>query len=586
MAAFGTKKSNGDLGVQLGFPLVFNQYFNMGESYYPSDQGQPIQLLEGTNFQSQYHEEKRQYANKNVMDGLEARRTADRLLLTGMANYHLPRPILGQRRFANPSYGQLGIESARRDGSDAPFSIVENGSILRGGVVHTAEGFDFYNKRLSDRVSQLDRMNALSLGYTVSQGYTPPTADNTREGSSSNVTFFITLRALSDAISEGDINRFTFENLKDLLRMLFTIAPSSDLDILNDAAEIINEMVREISALESGNGRMKVNQDEKYILTISLFVEGMRRYTDEMIRNVYMSDMDKLTLSKSLIKTLGFDRLMPKKTPSAVIALARTGNERINQSAEDADEDDDMNDDDDDDGQFDVQASTREDDEARGVPRAPFAGRSEDPNRAEYGRKGRRITETSSYFDDAPSDVAPLNFAGSEMNAEIPQADTSSLVEKLNAAIQDVKYAFVEDLTPEDAGKEISDLIQEKNIDPRDFISTLEETLLEAGLSKGDIATAMQINGDSMFSSYIAENLSQGRVPPQIRRDRPSGDTPVVRFEPSAPSSLKTQIDNATTKDELYRIYASIPEPQRRGTKRPHGNTTISNLKNILYGLV
>lgn len=620
MAAFGTKKPAGDLGVQLGFPLVFNQYFSMGHSYYPSDDGQPIQLLEGTNFQSDYHAEKRQYANKTVMDGLQARRTADRLLLTGRENYHLPKPVLGQRVFANPSYGQLGIESARRDGSDAPFSTVENGAVLRGGVVHTAEGFKFYNQRLSDRIEQLDRINALTLGYTVSQGYNPPISDNTREGSVSKVSFFITLRALSDAILQNDINRFTFENLKELLRMLFSVAPSADIDTLNDAAEIINDMVREISALESGNGRMQ--QDEEYVLTIGLFVEGMRRYTDEMIRNVNLSDRDKLTLSKSLIKTLGFDRLMPKKTPKAAIALARIRNERINQSAEDLDADDDMNDDDDNDGKFNAPASTREDDEARGIPRAPFAGRSEDPNRAAYGRKGRRINTAPSYFDDMPTEVAPLNFSGSELASEIPEADTTGLVEALNAAMEDIKYAFVEGLTPADAGKEISDLIQEKKIYPSDFITILEETLLDAGFSKGDIATAMQINGNAMFSSYIAQNLAQGRVPPPIRNDRPLGVTaPTVRYEPeeerlerefrnaldglqaaaavpsapsvmlvankkTAPSSLRTQIDNAMTKDELQRIYGRIPESQKRGATKPHGNTSVANLKKILYSLV
>jgi len=601
MASFGTKKPNGDMGVQLGFPLIFNQYFNAGHAYYPSDQGHLMQLLEGTNFQSKYHEEKRQYANKTVLDGLQARRSADRLLLTGPANYHVPKPVLGQRRFANPSLGQLGIESARRDGSDAPYSTIENndGSVLglRGGVVHTAEGYDFYSRQLKDRVNQLDRINALSLGYTVSQGQGVPTSDNTREGSISNVTFFITLRALSDAILQNDINRFTFENLKDLLRMLFTIAPSSDNETLNDAADIINSMSTQIDALKSGNGRLNSNDDDEYILTIGLFVEGMRRYTDEMIRNIYMSERDKLTLSKSLIKTLGFDRLMPKTSPQAVLNVARRGNTRINDAVEDLDADDDDGDDDDDDGEFDEQATTREDDEARGVPRAPFAGRSDDPNRSEYGRRGRQITEAPAYFDDMPTDVAPLNYAGAELDNEVPQADTSSLTESLNAAVEDVKYSLIDDLTPADAGKDIFTLINEKNIDRKDFINVLEETLLTAGLSKGDIATAMQINGNEMYSSYIAENLAEGRVPPAIRRQNPSAAAPTIRFEqaPAATaaavatttaSAVKTQIDNATTKEELQNIFASIPEAQKRGIKKPHGNTSVANLKKILYGLV
>lgn len=594
MAAFGTKKPSGDVGVQLQFPSVFKQFFDKGYAYYPSEQESPMQLLVGTDFQSQFHEEKRQYANKTVMDGLQARRTAERLLLTGMANYHLPKPVLGQRKFANPSYGQLGIESARRDGSDAPFSVIENGGIsggMRGGVVKTAEGYDFYSKQLRDRINQLDRINALTLGYTVSQGQSAPTADNTREGSVSKVSFFITLRALADAISSNDVNRFTFENLKDLLRMLFSISPTADLETLNDTAKIINIMVTEIRALESGNGRLNELENEEYIETIGLFVEGMRRYTDEMIRSVNMSDRDKLTLSKSLIKNLGFDRLMPKKTPQAVIDLARTGNERINQAAEDFDADDDMNDDDNNDGKFDKLAPTREDDEARGMPSAPFAGRSEDPNRAAYGRKGRVVSERPAFFnDDTPVDVAPLDIAGSDPNAEIPAADTSSLVESLKSAMEEIKYEVFDNLTPEDADKDLSQLLEEQDINPKDYISILEDKLQSAGLSKGDIATAMQISNDPVFTSYVSENLAQGRVPPPIRHDRPSGvPAPVVRWEPApvaSSASLKGRIDNATSKEELQQIWRDIPESQKRGIKKPHGNSSVKNLKKILYGLV
>jgi len=589
MAAFGTKKPNGDLGVQLGFPAVFNQFFNAGFGYFPSGNDDPMELLVGTDFQSQYHEEKRQYANKTVLDGIQANRSADRLLLTGTANYHLPKPVLGQRRFANPSYGQLGIESARRDGdSGAPFSLVERGAPMSmiGGVLKTPEGAEFYTNRLRDRVGELDRINALSLGYTVSQGQRAPTSDNTREGSPSNINFFIYLRALQDSILQNDLSRFTFESLKDLLKLLFQIAPSATLEILNDAAESINSMSRDISSLADYAGQSP--DDIEYILTLQLFIEGMRRYTNEMIRNINLSDREKQTLSKSLIKTLGFDRLMRKPSPDSVVDAVRVENERMDQAAEDADADDDDDDDDDDDGRFDRPAETREDDEADGMPSAPFAGDNGDPNREAHGARGRRNAEPPAFFDDgAAVDVAPLDLAGAEPNHEIPEADTDSLKEALDKAIEDTKYSFLDDLTPADADKDLEELLNERGEDPAQFILVLEDTMENAGFSKGDIATAMQLSGLSMFSSYIAENLAQGRVPPAIRRDRPTGiPPPVVRFDPQVSTVTKEEINAATTRDELNALWKRIPAANKAGVKKPHGNTTIPKFKLKLLELI
>lgn len=588
MAAYGTKKPNGDLGVQLGFPAVFNQYFNSGYGYFPSGDEDPMELLVGTDFQSQYHEEKRQYANKTVNDGIQAKKSAERLLLTGTANYHLPKPILGQRRFANPSYGQLGIESARRDGDEAPFSLVERGApmSMRGGVLTTPEGTDFYTKQLRDRIAQLDRINAVSLGYTVSQGQRAPTSDNTKEGSPSNINFFIYLRALQDSILQNDLSRFTFESLKDLLKLLFQITPTATLETLNDAAESINSMARDIRSLAEYAGQSP--DDTEYILTLQLFIEGMRRYTDEMIRNVYLSDREKQTLSKSLIKTLGFDRLMRKPSPEAVVDTVRDGDQRMDQAAEDADDDDDEDDDDDDDGRFYRQAETREEGEAGGAPRAPFAGDNGDPNKDAFGRKGRRNAEPPAFFDDgAVVDVAPLALAGAEANHEIPEADTESLKEALEKAIEDTKYSFIDDLTPADADKDLEELLNEKGEDPAQFILVLEDMMENGGMSKGDIATAMQLTGLPMFVPYISENLRQGRVPPAIRRERPAVPAPVVRFDPEASTRVtREEIDAATTKDELNALWMRIPAASKAGSKKPHGNTTIPKFKLKLLELV
>jgi hypothetical protein len=613
MAAYGTKKAGGDFGVQLTFPAIFQRHFEKGFAYYPSGNNAPADIMIGTDFQSEYHEQKRQFANKNVLDGIQAKKSAERLLLTGTANYHLPKAVLGQRRFANPSFGQLGNTSARRDGAvDAPFKLVataEGGIVGRGmvggmvgGVLNTPEGAAFYKNRLRSRVGELDKIDAVAVGYTVSQGNSIPTSDNTKEGAPSKIDFFIYLRSLSDSILENDLSKFTFENLKGLLKLLFQLGPTADLEDLNDAAKIINSMASDLRDGLESLGEGVVGEDQEYILTLQLFIEGMRRYTDIMIRSINLSAKDRQTVSKSAVKTLGFDRLMPKGTPQAVVELARTGNTRLNQAAEDVDDDDYPDDFDDDDGHFGTLAPTREDEEAGGRPRAPLAGRNGDPNRDAFGGEGRAVADIPEFFDDAAAqtDVAPLDMAGAEPNDEIPEADTASLVEDLVAAIDDAKYAVIEDLTPDDADKPLEQLLREKDVDTREFIRVVEQTLTASGHSKADIATAMRMYGVEMFKSYVAEHGAQGRVPPQPRNERQPGlPPPTVRWDeaprpaapqPAAPqpavSAARAAIDAATTKDQLKAIWNSIPAAKKRGIAQPHGNTSVSNWKARLYPIV
>ena len=103
MSAYGTKKRGADVGLQATFPAVFGAMTkDDARTFFPSGGENPMELMVGTHFQATYHEEKRQDANRSVMNGLQANRTAQRLLLTGPHNYHVPKPVLGQRKFANP----------------------------------------------------------------------------------------------------------------------------------------------------------------------------------------------------------------------------------------------------------------------------------------------------------------------------------------------------------------------------------------------------------------------------------------------------------------------------------------------------
>ena len=198
MSAFGTKKSSGDRGLQLTFPLYFQEAYNIPLEYFPSYEGESTDLLIGSDFQSEYHEQKRMEANRSVMNGIQANKTKEEKLLTGRANYHLPKPVLGQRIYANPSNGAEVLSSTRRDnGKLAPFRTVEAGKEdgMRGGVVVSLEAQEFYKKQLERRIAQLNRINALTQGYAVQMGDTYKTENNMKEGSIDKVEFlFIFVR--------------------------------------------------------------------------------------------------------------------------------------------------------------------------------------------------------------------------------------------------------------------------------------------------------------------------------------------------------------------------------------------------------
>jgi hypothetical protein len=312
---------------------------------------------------------------------------------------------------------------------------------------------------------------------------------------------------------------------------------------------------------------------DEYVLTLQIFLEKMVKYVANMIRNIDYSEKDKKTLSKSLIKSLGFSSLISKGSPAGVVGEARKSSSRVNQAAEDFDDGDE--------GNFDRPPQTREDGEARGVPSAPFAGRAGDPNRARFGNTtGRVVHGEAAYFGDAdtPTEVMPLSLAGFDSNAEIPEADTTSLKEAVEAAMDDVKYSGFFDLTEADEGKDVETLLREQGRSEEEYIAEIE-TALSPNHSKPQIAKGMELVGLPLFQSYILEHLSEGLVPPQQRTIRPVAPAPPVARVGGLPNTL-AELDRYDTKEKLKALWNSIPSAQKAGITKPRGNATIATYKN------
>jgi hypothetical protein len=530
MAGVATKKPDGDRAVQLTFPLYFQKAFDAGFNYFPSDLGEPLDLFVGQDFQSRYHEQKRLEANQSVMNGLQANATAERLMMTGPHNYHVPKAVLGQRRYANPSYGADALVSTRRDnGADAPFHVIEGTDIMMGagpsamtgGVLRTAQGYDFYRGQLDDRVEQLNRINAVAQGFAVPMGQGVNTRNNETEGSPNKVEFFLILRAFMDAVEAGEYSKFTFDSAKDFVGKLLNLGPVASEEDFQDIMEGLDEIERNLNKenADSADGRVIYGE------TLRVLADKTRDYTRGMFGSMERSEGERKALSKSLVKTLKLDQLLKRK--SLIMALG-DADSRIADTISNFDDGDD-------DGLFEGSTVAREDSEQPGVPRAPYAGEGLDENRDRWGRRGRpqREGELPEYFGevaaaDMPGVVAPLDVAGFDPGSQAPPPDAGSMMDALESLMRnDLRMLVTSD---EDSEKlrsgDFRELVTKHYPDPRQFVANVANAMEERGFTKAQVAAAMGGTSLPFFAEYIAAN--SGDIGPA-----PAG--PARRYPPAGP---------------------------------------------------
>lgn len=556
MSAVATKKAGSDRAIQLTFPLEFKRAYDLPRSYFPSDDGVFPQLMIGDDFQSQYHEQKRADANRSVMDGIQARRTQQRLLMTGHANYHVPKPVLSQRKFANPMYGAEMPYSTRRDnGVGAPFKVVEVGAMEGMGVVggaRTKEGQEFYKGQLDARIAQLNRINALTQGFAVEMGAQYRTENPEKTGPFDKVKFFIFLRGLFNAVYEGDVSRFTFENLKELITMLFQFGPIATREDFEGAIKLTKDTWEGLGGLlDEDRLRTGENEDENaYTSDLRVYMEMIYKYLGQMFKNMNLQEGERRTLSNSLRKSLGFESANLVYPTTAVgsdaatissrgttrtgftgySGFSRDSGTRGSSSSGGSD-------------WFDRPARPREDEEAGGMPRAPFAGRSDDPERRRFGeRTGAMTRGPSAWFgdedagtvpslpidldaarDEAPRLVYPLGMAGVDPNAEgVPRADEGPYRDTVEYLIG----AILRDLDGWTGQIDTTnEFVAENYPDPQNFVDDLAGQMEDQGFTKAQIARGMELisrdlgDGPNVFAEYIAENSGDtGPAPQQVAR--------------------------------------------------------------------
>ena len=416
MSAFGTVDRQDQLAFQKTFPTIFAQHYDMPYQYAPTSFAEEI-LPEGRDFQAHWHRQKQMDAHRRVMNGVrDTRHSTARALASRYGYFGMPEAHLGQRVFANPSYGAQMSESARRD-QNGPFRIVEAG--MEGGVLRTSMGQQWARDRLAGRIRQLNRIDDEEAMMTQGQPLSSISAVSrgvpAEIGETAKIEFNIIRQRVIDALESGLTTEIALGDIGRMLQLLFRYAPSATPDELADIWQSF-----------TGNGGLmqlvlQLNDDdydppnesqfnEQVALTMKTVLEKAKDYVQGMIAGENFSPREKLALSKALLKQLKFTSVFRfanlEKNPLDVLRDARSVgalSRREEQRLEDFDGDD---------ADFDRPAPTREDSMARvrGNPRYFL----DTDTRQRFGQQSGAFLG-----EDAPRPSTSANERGYEEEADV-----------------------------------------------------------------------------------------------------------------------------------------------------------------------
>jgi len=313
MSSFGTKKPGADRAVQLTFPAVFSEAVAPGKfAYYPEEQHPQRQLYATNDLQGQYHQQKMMDAHRMANAKVQSTRNSNVRFLKSHANYDVPKPVLSQRRFANPSNGnQADIYNNRNVSFDVSSY---RPSELQGGVLYTSEAQKWGRQKLFDRIAQLDSINAEKEGFV--NGLSVQGTEGQEgmiEGSKQKLELVQTLRGILQSVEAGKADTFTYSDTIKFLRLLFRFASDATLEDLENVLEYVDYIIEELYGLQrevrddgADEGFRKATSQFKGILED---FERVREYLANMVASVNLSVKERKLKSASLIKSLGFTNL-------------------------------------------------------------------------------------------------------------------------------------------------------------------------------------------------------------------------------------------------------------------------------------
>lgn len=250
MSSFGTKKPGADFAQQLTFPHIFAEQVAPGRvGYYPEAPVQNEVLYPTDNLQGKYHQQKMEDAHRRALNGVADKKTATQRFLQSHAGYYgMPKAVLGQRKFANPSNGnQADIYNNRNVSFDMSPTVWSSyrPEGLSGGVLYTAEAQKWGRQKLRDRIPQLDAITAEREAFVNGlpvQGTVGQTEPEGIEGSKVKLELVATLRAVLASVSAGKADAIAWSDTLKFMRLFFRYTPSASEDELKEFLDYFDEI--------------------------------------------------------------------------------------------------------------------------------------------------------------------------------------------------------------------------------------------------------------------------------------------------------------------------------------------------------
>lgn len=322
MSAVVTKKLGGDYATQLTFPAVFAQQAkasNLASQFYPDAKGRPMELLTGSGLQQDYHEQKRLDANRRCLNGVKDNAASMARYLSSHANYIVPKPVLSQRVYANPSNGnQSDIYSSRP---------VWNQS-MSGGVLRTAEGQKWAMNKLKERIPQLDAIKAAKDAFLLGMPSASVGAESVGVSDiTTKVELFSLLNRVASELEQGVVSNKTVEKSLSMLKLLFSYIPSVDVREVEEVMVIVENIKESLAGiLEEGEEGVAVDKEGAVVMKNADYLDNLYekifQYLTRMNGVFNRSRKEREKASAIFIKALGFSE-MEKKLPSVSKKLQR-----------------------------------------------------------------------------------------------------------------------------------------------------------------------------------------------------------------------------------------------------------------------
>ena len=352
MSSFGTAKTQ-TTSLNLGMPTAFqNTYARYGprEMFAPE---RPVMGLDNTighDFQAQWHEQKMRDANHMANAKVQSTLLAGTRAFSSAHNHPgMPRAVLGQRRFANPSNGAWESSSTRLDQPGAPWTLyhgqtvaggshwcgdMEGSGHLVGGVLRTSAGQRHGKSVLDARIQQLNAINEakqafLSEGndFRSQRSMTPfAGAQGTMDSALSSaplVELSNLLQGIKDDITSNGTRKSTYRDvLSDqtktfilITRMAINNGPDDIANVLefiegtsagDGISQLLEEQMESFGVPDDSNEvswQASVTKQIEWWGKIADYLKGMLRLGDVPLQTKQLA-------SNSLIKSLSFNKLV------------------------------------------------------------------------------------------------------------------------------------------------------------------------------------------------------------------------------------------------------------------------------------